>query len=101
MASPIRSNWQRQLAEAVSDPVELLGLLGLDQRRMSDLVDTEATFRLRVPHAYIARMRQGDPQDPLLLQVLPARAETITRPGYSRDPVGDHAASISPGLLHK
>ena len=32
-------------------------------------------FPLRVPRGFVARMRQGDPNDPLLLQVLPLHAE--------------------------
>jgi len=98
---PTDTDWQQQLANAVSDAVVLLRMLGLDLAWLSDRVDVETPFRLRVPHTYIARMRHGDPDDPLLLQVLPARAEAIPSPGFSHDPVGDHDASITPGLLHK
>ncbi len=46
-------------------------------------------------------MRKGDPDDPLLRQVLPLRAERATHVGYGKDPVGDASAERAPGLLHK
>jgi EF-P beta-lysylation protein EpmB len=46
-------------------------------------------------------MRKGDPEDPLLLQVLPRGIETDQINGFSSDPVGDHQAEQRPGLLHK
>jgi len=101
LAIPKNTDWQRQLADAVGDPEELLGLLGLEPAPASALPADGTPFRMRVPRTYISRMRHGDPQDPLLLQVLPGRDEILSQPGFSDDPVGDHAASISPGLLHK
>jgi EF-P beta-lysylation protein EpmB len=46
-------------------------------------------------------MRPRDPADPLLRQVLPLQAEADDVAGYTRDPVGEQRASLSPGLLHK
>ncbi|MDH5512314.1 MAG: EF-P beta-lysylation protein EpmB, partial [Gammaproteobacteria bacterium] len=50
---------------------------------------------------FVARMRQGDPHDPLLRQVLPLAEECLTQEGFSADPVGDIAAMAAPGVLHK
>jgi EF-P beta-lysylation protein EpmB len=58
-------------------------------------------FPLRVTHSFAARMRTGDINDPLLLQVLPLHLENQLTPGYSTDPVGDLPASKSPGVIHK
>jgi len=44
-------------------------------------------------------MRQGDPSDPLLRQVLPLAEELDSPPGFTSDAVGDSAAMLSPGLL--
>ncbi len=69
-------DWQRQLAEAIRDPVELLALLELTpagaraRRHRRKPRRGRRGFPLRVPRAFIARMRRGDPRDPLLLQVL-------------------------------
>lgn len=46
-------------------------------------------------------MRPGDPNDPLLRQVLPVAAEREVREGFLLDPVGDGAAALQPGLLQK
>jgi EF-P beta-lysylation protein EpmB len=58
-------------------------------------------FPLRVPRSFVARMRRGDPRDPLLLQVLPTAAEMAPAPGFSEDPLAEASASPVPGLLHK
>ncbi|HHH49077.1 MAG TPA: EF-P beta-lysylation protein EpmB, partial [Gammaproteobacteria bacterium] len=55
----------------------------------------------RVPWAYVERMRHGDPNDPLLRQVLALRRERETPAGYGLDPVGDGPATRHPGLLQK
>ena len=60
-----------------------------------------AAFPLKVPRSFVARMTPGDPHDPLLRQVLPSAAELVNVPGFGPDPVGEHAAARSPGLLQK
>jgi len=93
--------WQRRLAEAITDPAELLALLELDPRRLPGARAAASTFRLRVPRGYVARMQAGNPADPLLRQVLPLGAELEQAPGYLSDPVGDLGAAAAPGVLHK
>jgi EF-P beta-lysylation protein EpmB len=56
---------------------------------------------MRVPQAFVDRMRHNDWDDPLLQQVLPTRLETNNTPGFATDPVGDQAAKVARGLLHK
>src|ERR1017187_9003690 len=90
-------SWQRQLAQAITDPLELLRLLGLDPRLARGApaaVSTPgaASSRLRVPRGFVRRMRRGDPHDPLLLQVLPGARELIEQPGFGTDPLGERAA---------
>src|SRR5690606_18586497 len=58
-------------------------------------------FPLRVPRGFVARMRPGDPADPLLRQVLPVVDEERLVPGFSLDAVGDAAARRGGGLIHK
>jgi EF-P beta-lysylation protein EpmB len=57
-------------------------------------------FAQRVPLPFVDRMRKGDPQDPLLLQILPVAEENRNVEGYSQDPLGEHQSAL-PGLLHK
>ena len=96
LKQPQPASWQRNLADAVSDPHELLEILGLK----TSTVDLPA-FPVRVPRGFIARMERGNPRDPLLLQVLPQPQENETHPGFSNDPVGDLAAVRDQGLLQK
>jgi len=99
--SPVREDWLQQLADVVTDPAELLQLLGLaDHPELAAGHAARKLFALRVPRAFIQQMRYGDAHDPLLLQVLTSRQEFIETPDYSTDPL-DEQSSVVPGLLHK
>lgn len=93
--------WQRLLADAVTDPKELCSLLELDPALVLPAIAAAKGFALRVPRGYVARMRKGDPNDPLLLQVLPLAAEMDVVEGFVTDPVGDLERRAAQGLLHK
>ncbi|MDE1962850.1 MAG: EF-P beta-lysylation protein EpmB [Xanthomonadaceae bacterium] len=93
-------DWRQQWRDAVTDSAELLALLGLSALAGS-LPPGDAGFALRVPRAFVARMRHGDPRDPLLLQVLPQLAELDAVDGFVTDAVGDLAAREAQGVLHK
>ena len=93
--------WQTALAQAIRDPAQLLQLLGLPLDLLPAAQAAARQFPLRVPHSYVQRMRAGDPDDPLLRQVLPLAAEMAEDPAGLTDPVDDLAAMPSPGLLHK
>lgn len=96
-----RPQWRQELAQAISDPAELLAALGLDQGLLAGARRASGLFRLRVPHSYVRRMGRGDVHDPLLRQVLPLDAECIEAADYTRDPVGDLDAQVAPGVLQK
>jgi EF-P beta-lysylation protein EpmB len=95
------SRWQVELSEAISSPEELIATLGLDRGLLAEAHQAAAGFRLRVPRGYVARMRAGDPDDPLLRQVLPIGRELDPAPDFVTDPLGEHAALRAPGLLQK
>jgi EF-P beta-lysylation protein EpmB len=102
--SPTRletAQWQRDLAEAFSDPVALLAFLDIAPAALEGLDLGSQPFPLRVTRHFASLMGQGDPHDPLLLQVLPTLAEREKPPGYRRDPVGDLDAVLETGLLQK
>jgi EF-P beta-lysylation protein EpmB len=87
------------MAEAITSPQELLTILGLPQALLAP--GEAAAFGLLVPRSYVARMRHGDPHDPLLRQVLPLGEELTPVVGFGSDPVGEHAALRAPSLLQK
>lgn len=92
------TTWQTELANAVSDVPTLYALLDLP-------APTEPhqpkKFPLRVPHAFIKKIKKGDPNDPLLLQILPDIAETLPVMGYTTDPLDENNHNPIKGLLHK
>ena len=91
--------WRQALAEAVTQPAELLALLGLTEEPAGAAAAHQ--FGLRVPRGFIARMRPGDRHDPLLMQVLPDAIECRMADDYRTDPLDEAAAMAAPGLLHK
>ena len=99
--TPSREDWLSQLADVVTDPDELLHLLNIDaDEKLLAGRDARRLFALRVPRAFIARMQKGNPDDPLLRQVLTSQEEFVAAPGYSTDPL-EEQHSVVPGLLHK
>ena len=99
--TPPTPNWRQAWRDAVRDPRELLSMLGLDHLAGSLSDAAAAQFPLRVPRGFVARMRHGDPHDPLLRQVLPILDEERIVPGFGLDAVGDEAARRGGGVIHK
>ncbi|MGO8744600.1 MAG: EF-P beta-lysylation protein EpmB [Thermoguttaceae bacterium] len=99
-AVPQYANWQAALADAVTDATELCRLLDLPSS-LGEGAKAAGGFPLLVPRTFLSRIRPGDPNDPLLLQVLPLSAEKISPPHFRKDPVGDAEATCRPGLLGK
>ncbi|MCP1727122.1 EF-P beta-lysylation protein EpmB [Natronospira proteinivora] len=94
-------HWQKLLQAGYRDAGELLSTLDLDPQAMGLSEQAQAQFPTRVPQGYVARMRYRDPEDPLLRQVLPVKAETRDHAGFVTDPVGDMASRQSTGVLKK
>jgi EF-P beta-lysylation protein EpmB len=94
-------DWRKQWRDAIREPRELLSELGLEALAGRLSAPAAAQFPLRVPRAFVARMRRGDPADPLLRQVLPLHEEERLLPGFALDAVGDAAARGATGVLHK
>ena len=93
--------WRHLWREAVRDGGELLALLGLEPAALGLSAEAARQFPLRVPRGFVARMRRGDPADPLLRQVLPVDEEMRAAPGFSLDAVGDGPATAGDGVIRK
>ncbi len=99
--TPSREDWLTQLADVVTDPDELLRLLNIDaDEKLLAGRSAKKLFALRVPRSFIDRMEKGNPNDPLLRQVLTSQDEFVVAPGFSTDPL-EEQHSVVPGLLHK
>ncbi len=94
-------SWQEQLSTCIRDPQELFRELALDPASLDNAFAACEKFSLRVPRAYLNRIEKGNPEDPLLKQVLPAAEELALVPGYLRDPLEEKQANAAPGLIHK
>ncbi|EMF0801144.1 EF-P beta-lysylation protein EpmB [Acinetobacter baumannii] len=95
-------NWQSQLSDLITDPLELLNLLELStDQLLSGAILASEKLKLRVPRAFVGKMNAKDPLDPLLLQVLPHHLELEEHPEFVTDPLGEEAANQLPGVLHK
>lgn len=80
-------HWQHSLRDAVRDVHELLEILQLDPLDANWVQPGADEFPILVPRKFISRMRKGDPNDPLLRQVLPARDELEEHLGFTKDPL--------------
>ena len=94
-------SWQKQLAGCITQPEELLDILGLDTSLLPSAVRASKAFSLRVPHSYVARMEHGNPDDPLLRQVLPMSQELEEFSGFTMDPLGEKDKTPTEGVIHK
>lgn len=94
----VRPSWQEAVRTAVRDPAELLQLLDLPATALG--AAASVSFGLLVPRSFVARMRKGDPNDPLLRQVWPTPNELDAVPGFTADPVQEQGLA-SHGLLQK
>jgi EF-P beta-lysylation protein EpmB len=90
--------WQRALQTAVRDSSELLRLLDLSPAALGAAADV--AFPLLVPRGFVARMRKGDPHDPLLKQVWPHHAELVPAEGFTADPVREQGLAAG-GVIQK
>jgi len=100
-AQHFNKNWQQQLSEAFNSIEDLCHYLHLpiDALPVSNVAATN--FPIRVPLSFAACMEKGNPDDPLLKQVLPTQEELIAYPGFNNDPVGDLKATAQTGVIHK
>lgn len=93
--------WKRALAQAIRDPFELCRLLGLPESRAAEAAGAAGHFPLLVPRGFLRRMRHGDPDDPLLAQVLPKAVELERPEGFSADPLDEQEKLAAPALVRK
>ncbi len=94
-------SWETILQNSFTDIETLLNYLEIPLANTNYSSTANKTFPLKVPKTYVDKMQKGDAKDPLLLQVLPAVAETIEKEGFFTDPVGDCQAIIGANQLQK
>lgn len=92
--------WQKELANAVKNPQQLLEILEIEQQ--NDLISQLARqqFPMLVPLPFVKKMQKGNINDPLLKQVLPIMDEERVVSGFTTDPLAEQN-NAQRGLLHK
>jgi EF-P beta-lysylation protein EpmB len=78
-------SWQDEFRQSITDVGELCRILAIPPRSVS------TDYPLLVPRPFVDLMEHGNPNDPLLLQVLPQTEENQTADGFSKDPLGEIA----------
>ena len=94
-------DWQISLANGFTCVNEFFEYLRLDPELLPAARLAAAQFSLRVPRDFAALIEKGNPDDPILRQVLPLDAEMDKHAGFQRDPVGDLTTETTPGVLQK
>ena len=95
------SKWKQELGSSftrIQDFLEYVDLPGLYNQSMEHAC---GQFSFRVTRHFASLIGKGDPDDPLLLQVLPSKAELQTHPDFSLDPLRDQQAHQGAGILQK
>lgn len=100
---PVSLSWQEQLKTTVNNIKDLCAAVHLDYDILStQYLNLNPNFPVRVPKFYLDKITKNNPNDPLLLQVLPTTAETIHQVGYCQDPLKETELYLkAPGLIHK
>jgi EF-P beta-lysylation protein EpmB len=93
-------DWKELLSQSRLTTHTLLKLVGLENHPLAS-GSAESLFELRAPKPYIEKIEYGNPNDPLLLQILPQQAENKIVEGFSSDPLDESEYSPVKGLIHK
>jgi EF-P beta-lysylation protein EpmB len=97
----LHSDWKAELSHCVSSIDELLKQLGLKPDHLNAMEQAAAKFPIKVPQSFIQLMEYGNPNDPLLKQVLPIASELNIDSNFSTDPVDESSYNSVPGIVHK
>ena len=87
--------WQEELRESITDIDVLCRQLAIPHHS-----DTPTDYPLLVPRPFVRMMEKGNPNDPLLLQVLPQPSENMQTEGFCTDPLTERDDAVD-GILNK
>ncbi len=93
------------LRHAIRSSEALLEFVGVKSPLLPPDVPQKPDFPVLVPRGFAARMRYGDPKDPLLRQVLAIHDESLDAPGFVNDPLAEAQTETdlipAPALIKK
>ena len=88
-------SWKSEFRQSITDVDELCRILAIP------VCSVRTDYPLLVPRSFVDLMERGNPNDPLLLQVLPQAEENQTVQGFSKDPLGEIADAQHCAALKK
>ena len=94
-------DWRQVLADSFRDSKTLLEYLKVDPSLALPSDHSALNFPLLVPRPFAEQMEAGNPNDPLLRQILPVDNEGLTQNGYVTDPLAEKHSNIRQGIIHK
>jgi EF-P beta-lysylation protein EpmB len=94
-------SWSQHLSQALTSLPELVKHLGLSEKLSQQGIEAHQSFKLLVPRPYLSRIEYGNPNDPLLLQILPSAAEMQKVTGYTKDPLEEADHNPQKAIVHK
>ena len=80
-------NWRTEISQAFKRPPKLLAYIGLVDSELWTKTDSEQEFKTLVPRSFAEKMKAGDPNDPVLKQVLQTYQERETEEEFLNDPL--------------
>ncbi len=93
--------WPEHLTQAITSLAELIDHLGLPKDLITQGMAAHHSFRLLAPRPYLSRIEYGNPNDPLLKQILPSPFEMQTVSGYTADPLEEADHTPQKAIVHK
>lgn len=100
ISQQLHTSWQKELANVITDPKELLTNVGIQPQRYLKHFSARKLFPVRAPRPFVSRIEKGNINDPLLRQIMPLSEEFVQTKGYLLDPLQEHD-TVAEGLLHK
>lgn len=97
--------YRAALRHAIRSSKALLEFVGVTSPMLRPEVLQQPDFPVLVPRGFASRMKYGDPEDPLLRQVLALPAELVDAPGFIKDPLAETqtrtGVNPAPALIKK
>jgi lysine 2,3-aminomutase len=95
-------DWHWQLQHSVRDADELAAQLELTEQELAGArAARDAGFPLAITPYYLSLCDPHDPACPIRRQVVPSALETERVAGDMRDPLGEEAHEVAPGLVQR
>ncbi|MGB3620240.1 EF-P beta-lysylation protein EpmB [Ketobacter sp. MCCC 1A13808] len=94
-------DWQFLLSDSIRTVESLWSALNLPSEGIPAALSAHREFQVRVPKPFLDKIERGNPDDPLLKQILPVAAELEAHAGFLKDPLAERTTNPASGLLHK